>query len=108
MIEVLVSVNLERDFECLAMFGRITVVGNRGSIEFTPRQAMTKDATIYGMSLFNSPQSQRDEIHIAIFEGLSNGSLDPVVSRIFPLADAAQSHYDVIENKALGKIVSVP
>ena len=108
MIEVLANVNLERYFGCLAMFGRIVVVGDRGSIEFTPRQAMTKDATIYGMSLFNSPQSQRDEIHAAIFEGLSNGSLDPVVSRTFPLAEAAQSHHDVIENKALGKIVSVP
>ena len=52
--------------------------------------------------------SIRPNLNAAIFEGLSNGSLDPVVSRIFPLADAAQSHYDVIENKALGKIVSVP
>lgn len=108
IIEMLANVNLERDFECLAMFGRITIVGNRGSLQFTPRLAMTKDATIYGMSLFNSPQSQRDEIHTAIFEGLSNGSLDPVVSRSFPLTDAAQSHHDVIENKALGKIVLVP
>ena len=108
IIEMLANVNLERDFECLAMFGRITIVGNRGSLQFTPRLAMTKDATIYGMSLFNSPQSQRDEIHTAIFEGLSNGSLDPVVSRTFPLADAAQSHHDVIENKALGKIVLIP
>lgn len=108
IIEMLANVNLERDFECLAMFGRITVVGNRGSIEFTPRLAMTKDATIYGMSLFNSPQSQRDDIHTAIFDGLNNGSLDPVVSRTFPLAEAAQSHHDVIENKALGKIVLIP
>ncbi|MBK6586923.1 MAG: NADPH:quinone reductase [Acidobacteria bacterium] len=108
IIEMLANVNLERDFECLAMFGRITIVGNRGSLQFTPRLAMTKDATIYGMSLFNSPQSQRDEIHTAIFEGLSNGSLDPVVSRTFPLADAAQSHHDVIENKAVGKIVLIP
>ncbi len=108
IIEMLANVNLERDFECLAMFGRITVVGNRGSIQFTPRLAMTKDATIYGMSLFNSPQSQRDEIHTAIFEGLSVGSIDPIVSRTFPLAEAAQSHHDVIENKALGKIVLVP
>lgn len=108
IIEMLANVNLERDFECLAMFGRITIVGNRGSLQFTPRLAMTKDATIYGMSLFNSSQSQLDEIHTAIFEGLNNGSLDPVVSRTFPLADAAQSHHDVIENKALGKIVLIP
>lgn len=108
MIEVLVSVNLERDFECLAMFGRITVVGNRGSIEFTPRLAMTKDATIYGMSLFNSPQSQLDEIHAAIFEGLSKGYLSPPVSHIFNLSDAATAHHRIIEQTASGKILLRP
>ena len=59
---MLANVNLERDFEALAIFGRIVVVGSRGSLQFTPRQSMTKDATLYGMSLFNSTQSDRDEI----------------------------------------------
>ena len=34
IIEMLANVNLERDFECLAMFGRITIVGNRGSLQY--------------------------------------------------------------------------
>lgn len=108
IIEMLANVNLERDFEALAMFGRIVVVGNRGSIQFTPRLAMTKDATIYGMSLFNSSQTDRDEIHAAIFQGLSSGSLNPQVSRVFQLNDAPAAHHTVIENKALGKIVLRP
>lgn len=105
IIEMLANVNLERDFEALAMFGRIVVVGSRGSLEFTPRQAMTKDATIYGMSLFNSPQAARDEIHTALFDRVSDGALMPVISRVFSLADAASAHHAVIENKALGKII---
>lgn len=108
IIEMLANENLERDFECLAMFGRITVVGNRSSLEFTPRQAMTKDATIYGMSLFNSPQTARDEIHTAIFDGLSAGYLNPIVKTAFPLAEAPLAHHAVIEDKAAGKIVLVP
>jgi NADPH2:quinone reductase len=108
IIEMLANVNLERDFECLAMFGRIVVVGNRGSLTFTPRLAMTKDATIYGMSLFNSPQEQRDEIHAAIYKGLADGSLNPVVSKTFSLVDAPKAHHCVIENKAAGKLVLVP
>src|SRR5687768_1102693 len=32
IIEMLANVNLERDFEALAMFGRIVVVGSRGSL----------------------------------------------------------------------------
>jgi len=108
IIEMLANVNLERDFEALGMFGRIVVVGNRGSLQFTPRQAMTKDATIYGMSLFNSSQPERDEIHAAIFKGLSDGYLTPVVHKSFQLADAPQAHHEIIENKAFGKIVLTP
>ncbi|MGH9947841.1 MAG: NADPH:quinone reductase [Pyrinomonadaceae bacterium] len=105
IIEMLANENLERDFEALAMFGRIVIVGNRGSIQFTPRQAMTKDATIYGMSLFNAPKEKLDEIHTAIFDGLEQGFLKPPVSRTFPLADAPLAHRAIIENKANGQIV---
>lgn len=108
IIEMLANVNLERNFEALAMFGRIVVVGNRGSIQFTPRLAMTKDATIYGMSLFNSPQSERETIHAAIFDGLNDGALKPQISRTFALDEAPAAHHSVIEEKGLGKIVIRP
>ena len=108
IIEMLANVNLEKDFDALAMFGRITVVGNRGSLQFTPRLAMTKDATIYGMSLFNAPPDAMDEIHGAIYDGLSAGYLRPPVSKEFPLADAPRAHHEIIEGKALGKMVLVP
>jgi NADPH2:quinone reductase len=108
IIEMLANVNLERDFEALGMFGRIVVVGNRGSLQFTPRQAMTKDATIYGMSLFNSNQTDRDEIHSAIHDGLAVGFLSPVVRESIALTEAPRSHRDILEKKSLGKIVLIP
>ncbi len=108
IIEMLANENLERDFEALAKFGRIVVVGSRGSLEFTPRLAMTKDATIYGMSLFNAPQKELDEIHTAIFDGLSEEYLKPPVSQIFDLSEAAAAHHQIIEQKAAGKIVLRP
>lgn len=108
IIEMLANVNLQKDFDVLAMFGRITVVGNRGSLEFTPRAAMAKDAIVYGMSLFNSPQTARDEIHRAIFDGLSGGFLKPTIRTTIPLAEAPRAHHEVIESKAFGKIVLVP
>lgn len=108
IVEMLANLNLEDDFRVLAMFGRIVVVGNRGSLQFTPRLAMTKDATIFGMSLFNSPQNVRDDIHRAIFDGLSSGSLRPYVRESFSLGDAPRSHHEIIENKSLGKIVLIP
>lgn len=108
IVEMLANVNLERDFEALAMFGRIVVVGNRGSLQFTPRQAMTKDATIYGMSLFNSPQAARDEIHMAIFEGFEKGFLQPVIRNSIPLAEAPRAHTELMDQKAFGKIILIP
>ena len=108
IVEMLANVNLENDFQALAMFGRIVVVGNRGSLQFTPRLAMTKDATIYGMSLFNAPQPLRDEMHAAIFDGLAAEYLSPVVREAIPLVEAPRSHREVMGSKALGKIVLVP
>ncbi|HKP68517.1 MAG TPA: NADPH:quinone reductase [Pyrinomonadaceae bacterium] len=108
IIEMLANVNLERDFEALAMFGRIVVVGNRGSLQFTPRLAMTKDASIYGMSLFNAPADKLAEIHTAVVDGLTRGAIDPIVGESIPLAEAPRAHHQVIENKASGKIVLVP
>ncbi len=108
VIEMLANENLERDFEALAMYGRIVVVGNRGSLQFTPRLAMTKDADILGMSLFNAPPDKMAEIKTAIYDGLKQGFLKPVVGKTFPLAEAAAAHHAVINDKAFGKIILVP
>ena len=108
IIEMLANVNLAKDFDALAMFGRITVVGNRGSLDFNPRLAMGKDATIYGMSLFNAPADAINEIHAAIFKGLTDGYLKPVIGESMPLADAPRAHRQVIESKAFGKIILTP
>ncbi|CAN5425947.1 quinone oxidoreductase [soil metagenome] len=108
IIEMLANVNLQKDFECLAMFGRICVVGNRGSLDFNPRVIMGKDATVTGLALYNSSYAERDDIHAAIFDGLTEGYLKPVIHRTYPLSDAPQAHRDIIESKSLGKLVLVP
>lgn len=108
ILEMLANVNLAKDFDALAMFGRISVIGNRGSLDFNPRLAMSKDATIYGMSLFNAPPAEIKELYEAIYDGLSEGFLNPVVGKTFSLRDAAEAHRAVIEEKAFGKIILEP
>jgi NADPH2:quinone reductase len=108
ILEMLANVNLTKDFAVLAKFGRIVVIGNRGSLDFNPRLTMGKDATIYGMSLFNFSPSEEREIHDSIYKGLSEGYLKPVVGKTFPLAEAGKAHRDIIEKKAHGKIVLIP
>jgi NADPH2:quinone reductase len=108
VLEMLANVNLVKDFDVLAMFGRIVVIGNRGSLEFNPRLTMGKDASILGLALFNAPRETFDRANADIFAGLDAGYLSPVVGRAFPLEDATAAHHAVIESKAFGKIVLNP
>ncbi len=105
ILEMLANVNLQKDFEVLKMFGRVSVIGNRGSLEFNPRAIMGKDASVYGFALFNAPDAEMQEIHAAIYDGLSKGFLNPIIGKSFELKDAAKAHRAVIEDNAFGKIV---
>jgi NADPH:quinone reductase len=105
IVEMLANVNLDRDLGLLAKHGRVVVVGNRGRVEINPRDAMGRDAAILGMTLFNVDDAALREIHAALVAGLENGTLQPVVGREMPLADAARAHETVMQPGALGKIV---
>lgn len=108
VLEVLANVNLERDLELVALGGRVVVVGSRGRIEIDPRAAMTRDASVIGLQLFNTPPAERAEIHAAMVAGLEAGTLRPVVAAELPLASAAEGHRRVLEPGARGKIVLLP
>jgi NADPH2:quinone reductase len=108
IVEMAAHVNLDRDLGLLAKWGRVVVVGNRGRVEIDARQAMGRDATILGMTLFNVTDVEFVEIHAALIAGLDNGTLSPLVGRELPLAEAARAHEAVMEPGALGKTVLLP
>jgi NADPH2:quinone reductase len=108
ILEMLANRNLADDLELLAKRGRVVVIGNRGTIEINPRDLMTRDATIHGMTLFNSTVAERASLHAALEVGLENGTLRPVIGREFRLAEAARAHAAILEPGAHGKIVLVP
>jgi NADPH2:quinone reductase len=108
VLEMLANVNLQKDLDMVARFGRIVIIGNRGTIEINPRATMGKDATITGLVLWNASAAELASIMAALTAGLGNGTLRPVVGREFKLADAAAAHTAVLEPGAYGKIVLVP
>jgi NADPH2:quinone reductase len=108
IIEMLANVNLDRDLDMLARNGRVVVVGNRGSIEINPRKAMSRDAAVLGMTLFNATPKELRSIHAALVAGLEAGTLKPRIHKSFPLSEAAKAHEAVMEPGALGKIVLLP
>jgi NADPH2:quinone reductase len=108
ILEMLANVNLARDLTVLARDGRVVVVGNRGTIEINPREAMRRDASILGMTLMNANDRELASIHAALVAGLENGSLRPIIRTELPLAEAPRAHELVMQPGAFGKIMLIP
>lgn len=107
ILEMLANVNLGQDLKVLARGGRVVVIGNRGTVEINPRDAMTRDASILAMTLMNAQPSELAGIHAALIAGLENGTLRPIIGQEMPLADARRVHEAVMQPGAYGKIVLI-
>jgi len=108
IFEMLANENLTRDLSVIAHRGRIVIIGNRGTIEINPRDAMNRDATISGMLLLNATPDEVFRISAGVAAGLENRSLNPIVGKTFPLHQAPQAHEQVLAPGALGKIALIP
>jgi NADPH2:quinone reductase len=108
ILEMLANVNLAKDLTLLALRGRVVVIGNRGSIEINPRATMQRDLSILGLTLMNATKEELAGIHAALVAGLESGTLNPVVGRQMPLAEAPSAHRAVMEPGAYGKIILIP
>ncbi len=108
ILEMLANVNLARDMDIAAKYGRIVVIGNRGPVEINPREAMMKDLDIIGIALPNTSPDEMTTIHAALGKGLADGRLNPVIGKELPLAEAVESHHAVLRPGAYGKIVLIP
>jgi len=108
ILEMLANVNLGPDLKLLATEGRVVIIGSRGDATVTPRDLMSRRASILAFTMWGATESEEKEIHAAIIAGLENGTLRPIVGKEFPLAAAARAHKDVLEPGAFGKIVLVP
>lgn len=105
VIEMLANVNLEKDLQVLRKFGRIVIIGNRGSLDFNPRFMMNVDATVLGMSLWNMPLQDYQANLTIIEQKLQAGILQPYIGKVFPLAQAAQAQVAALDTQVKGKIV---
>jgi NADPH2:quinone reductase len=108
ILEMLANVNLAKDLKLLAFQGRVVVIGSRGDVTITPRDLMTRRASIHSFTLWRITEAEDKEIHAGIVAGLEDGTLRPIVGKELPLAEAARAHKEVMEPGAFGKIVLVP
>lgn len=108
ILEMLANKNLAQDLAMVALDGRIIVIGNRGSIEINPRDAMARDASIMGMVILNASEKERQAIDAALVAALESGVAKPVVKVEVPLAEAARAHEEIMKPGSYGKIVLIP
>ena len=103
IIEMVANINLMKDMELLAKYGRVVIVGNHGTLEFDPRSAMTKDAVVMGMNIGNMPQEDYIANMYTLSAAMETG-LHTIIGKELPLCQAEQAHRDVGEGKG-GKVV---
>ncbi len=109
IVELLANKNLAKDLSVLAKKGRVAVIGNRGTIEINPRDAMAREADIRGVTLMNTSEQEYRAMHAALVAGLENGTLRPVIGQKLPLAEAARAHEEIMKHSgAHGKMVLIP
>ena len=105
ILEMLANVNLGQDLKLLAPRGRAIVIGSRGDVTISPRDLMSRRASVRAFTLWAVTEAEEKEIHAGLFAGLANGTLRPVVGKEIPLAEAARAHKEILEPGAAGKIV---
>jgi NADPH:quinone reductase len=100
IIEFLANINLETDLKLIAPFGKIVIIGNRGSIEINPRLAMQKECDILATALWNAPKDEYEQSIHGVIGMLNSGALRPIIGTALPLQQASQG-FDLLE-KGIG------
>lgn len=105
VLEMLANVNLEKDLNLISKYGRIVIIGNRGSLDFNPRMSMEKEADIMGMAIWNFTEDEYYEAIGAMDKMVEDGDINPKVGKEYLLSDAHIAHEDIIGKKANGKVI---
>lgn len=101
----------ERNLKSLRTCGRLVLVGTMGGVkvETSLLSIMSKRLQIFGSVLRARPLSEKIEVTQRFCQNwlpfLATGRIKPIVDKVFPLAQAADAHRYMEENKNFGKII---
>jgi NADPH2:quinone reductase len=104
---------LQGSFEAAAYRGRIVYVGSAGRDSFTPNVDALRpgNKTLTGVFLGAELMLNYERVHSMIarhFDALAAGSLEIVIDREFPLAEAAAAHAFIESRRAFGRVLLIP
>ncbi|MGX7677296.1 NAD(P)H-quinone oxidoreductase [Jatrophihabitans sp. DSM 45814] len=102
---------LERNVSCLALGGRISLIGMMGGRigELNLATLMAKRGTIYAASLRARPLEQKAEVvagtELYVWPLIAEGRVKPVVHVVLPFEQAAEAHRLVDASEHIGKVI---
>lgn len=111
VLELVGGAYVAQDVACLAMKGRIVVVGTMAGTEapIDLRALMFKRGLVRGTTLRARPLEEKilaaQSLQRHLVPLFASGALRPVVDRVFPLARAADAHRLMQKNDTFGKLV---
>ncbi len=102
---------IEKNMKCLAVEGRMAIIaflqGSKVTVDW--RHIMMRRLTITGSTLRASPSQRKAEIARTLREKVwplfEAKSIQPVIFRVFPLAEAAEAHRLMESSAHIGKIM---
>ena len=115
VLEMKADVNLPKATQVIAVNGRIVMIGGKeisagatGRTEFNPYSTVFKNADILGLFIGAATPSEVLAMKSAIFAGLENGTLRPIIGQEMSLSDAPQALEAIDKAGAFGKIILIP
>jgi NADPH2:quinone reductase len=105
VIEVAARTNLMRDLALAATGGRIVIVGGPGEAPFDTLPVIAKGLRISGVDLRSIAPQRAAQIHAALGNGLSNGTLRPRATHRFSLDQIADAHAAIESGSMPGGVV---
>ena len=93
----------------MAPGGRMVIYGAPSGprVELDTREAITRNLTLYGISVISSPlfPATAESFAREALAWFDEGRLRPVVDRVYPLEEAAEAHRRLMDRDHFGKLV---
>lgn len=111
VLDIMGAAYLDRNLACLAVEGRLVVIGLMGGAraELDLAAMLTRRLTVAASTLRARTTTEKAAVaarlHREVWPGLADGTLRPVIDRVLPLAQAAEAHRVMEAGEHVGKIV---
>jgi NADPH2:quinone reductase len=104
---------IEKDLDCLATFGRLVTFGHSsgqaGTVKSSDLHSSCRSVLGYSMGTNRKyrPEVLRESVN-AVIRFVAEGQLKMVISKQFPLEEAAAAHQWIENRKSFGKVILKP